>query len=37
MSHRVMRRHYPGERADVRLATAHFALRQSLVLLQAAV
>lgn len=37
MSHRVMRRHYPGERADVRLATAHFALRQSQVLLQAAV
>jgi nicotinamide-nucleotide amidase len=34
--HRVMRRHYPGDRADVRLATAMFALKQASFLLQTA-
>jgi len=32
--HRVMRRHYPGDRSEVRLATSIFALKQALFLLQ---
>ncbi|MBU6382344.1 MAG: CinA family protein [Betaproteobacteria bacterium] len=32
--HRVMRHHYSGDRAEVRLASAAFALKQALFLLQ---
>ena len=32
--HRVMRRHYPGDRSEVRLATSIFALKQALFLLR---